>query len=137
MCDTFWRRFGMVEDCVGGSVGDSGGNRVFYRLIRSHEPEEWDFLSQKLQGNALRNAKERERWARGVSVFERTQAAIEIAPKIKRPPTPFMVKLVIPETCTLYIESWGSDFHYTIWDADPLELLGYIEGPAILVLPEQ
>ncbi|MGH2548206.1 MAG: hypothetical protein ACRDHN_02390 [Thermomicrobiales bacterium] len=117
-------------------MGDSGGNRVFYRLIRSNVPEEWDFLSQKLQGNPLRNPDERERWARGVSVFERTQAAMNIALRIK-PPMPYMVKLVIPDTCTLRIEPWGSRFHATIWDADPLELLGYVEGPAALVLPEQ
>lgn len=66
---------------------DSGVNRVFYRLIRSQQPEEYDFLSQKGQGRPLRNPDEYERWARGVSVFQQTRAARAIAPKIK-PTTP-------------------------------------------------
>lgn len=109
---------------------------MFYRLIRLHQPEEFDFLSQKGHWRPLRNPDEYERSARGVSVFEQTSAARAIAPRIK-PPTPYMVKLVIPAVSTLVIEPWGSRFHYPIWDADPKELLGYVEGPAVLAFSEK
>ena len=114
-------------------MGEAASVRVFYRLIESDTPTERDFWTHARLGRPLRDERDREFYERGVSAFDRSESAIEMAKKIRNPVMKCFAKLVIPPGCQLRIEKTRGRNHYTIWDADPLELLGYVEYPTIPV----
>lgn len=107
---------------------------MFFRLL-DHPPVRAEhFYTYEQLGRPLPNERLRDMWARGVSVYDDWDAAVAKAWIIKNPICCFVVRVVIPETCSLVITQTTKDqAHYTIWDADPGELMGYVSGEPIRV----
>ena len=113
---------------TGRNVELSLADWVFYRLIDVPRVREEHFYTHEQLGKPLLREKYRDQWSRGISVFSDREEAIRKASVIRNPVCTYMVMLKIPRTSSLRLEQTGAAFHYTIWDADPAELIGYVSG---------
>jgi len=109
-------------------VEHATADRVFYRLIDVPPVREEHFYTHERLGKPLLREKYRAQWSRGISVFSDRAVAIQKSSVIRDPRCAYIVRLVIPISSPLHIEQTGSAFHFTIWDADPSELIGYVTG---------